>query len=141
MQFLFQMHSFYQMNQLISIDLSNNKITIIESNAISFCNAMKKITLIGNSIKEIHSSAFLQLNQLKDKLSCSDLPYLEFIQGNDNTHPALAEIIAIYLNVNKESYIVPLNHTECINQNKNYVLDMLKPYKFLVLDKKIGIFI
>jgi hypothetical protein len=38
-----------------------------------------------------------QLNQLKDKLSCSDLPYLEFIQGNDNTHPALAEIIATQL--------------------------------------------
>jgi hypothetical protein len=80
-----------------------------------------------------------QLNQLKDKLSCSDLPYLEFIQGNDNTHPALAEIIAIYINVNKESYIVPLNHTECINQNKNHVWDMLKPYKFLVLDKKAAL--
>jgi hypothetical protein len=38
-----------------------------------------------------------QLDQLKDELSSSDMPYLEFIQGNDNTHPALAEIIAIYL--------------------------------------------
>ena len=36
-----------------------------------------------------------QLNKLIDKLSVSESPYLEFIQGNDNTHPALAEIIAI----------------------------------------------
>ena len=38
-----------------------------------------------------------QLDQLKGELSLDGLPYLEFIQGNDNTHPALAEIIAIYL--------------------------------------------
>ena len=77
-----------------------------------------------------------QLNQLKEELSLDDLPYLEFIQGNDNTHPALAEIIAIYLNVNKESYIIPLSHLECINQDRDHVLRLLQDYKFCVLDKK-----
>ena len=77
-----------------------------------------------------------QLNQLKEELSLDGLPYLEFIQGNDNTHPALAEIIAIYLNVNKESYIIPLSHLECINQDRNHVLRLLEEYEFCVLDKK-----
>jgi len=30
-----------------------------------------------------------QLNQLESNLSSSLTRYLEFIQGNDNTHPAL----------------------------------------------------
>ena len=77
-----------------------------------------------------------QLNQLKEELSLDGLPYLEFIQGNDNTHPALAEIIAIYLNVNKESYIIPLSHLECINQDRDHVLGLLEEYEFCVLDKK-----
>ena len=77
-----------------------------------------------------------QLNQLKEELSLDSLPYLEFIQGNDNTHPALAEIIAIYLNVNKISYIIPLSHLECINQDRNLILRLLEDYKFCVLDKK-----
>ena len=77
-----------------------------------------------------------QLNKLIDKLSVSESPYLEFIQGNDNTHPALAEIIAIYLNVNFKSYIIPLSHLECINQDRNHVLRLLQDYEFCVLDKK-----
>jgi hypothetical protein len=80
-----------------------------------------------------------QLDQLKDELSSSDMPYLEFIQGNDNTHPALAEIIAIYLNINFESYIIPLNHPECINQNRDHVFSLLQDFKFCILDKKSGL--
>ena len=49
-----------------------------------------------------------QLNQLKEELSSNNSPYIEFIQGNDNTHPQLAEIIAIYLNVNKITEILCL---------------------------------
>ena len=77
-----------------------------------------------------------QLNKLIDKLSVSESPYLEFIQGNDNTHPALAEIIAIYLNVNFKSYIIPLSHLECINQDRSVIFKLLAKYKFCVLDKK-----
>ena len=62
--------------------------------------------------------------------------YLEFIQGNDNTHPILAEIIAIYLNINNTGYIIPINHLECINWNIDEILDLLKDYNFRVLDKK-----
>ena len=75
-----------------------------------------------------------QLNKLKSKFN--DTMYLEFIQGNDNTHPILAEIIAIYLNINNTGYIIPTNHLECINWNIDEILDLLKDYNFRVLDKK-----
>ena len=65
-----------------------------------------------------------QLNQLELKLSSSLSRYLEFIQGNDNTHPALAEIIAIYLEVDGEDFIIPLNHLECINWDKDAILNV-----------------
>ena len=43
-----------------------------------------------------------QLKQLESNLSSSLTRYLEFIQGNENTHPALAKIIAIVIPVLKE---------------------------------------
>ena len=75
-----------------------------------------------------------QLEKLKSKFEPT--MYLEFIQGNDNTHPILAEIIAIYLNINNTGYIIPINHLECINWNIDEILDLLKDYNFRVLDKK-----
>jgi len=77
-----------------------------------------------------------QLNQLELKLSSSLTRYLEFIQGNDNTHPALAEIIAVYLDVDGEDFIIPLNHLECINQDRDLIFSLLERYDFCVLDKK-----
>ena len=74
-----------------------------------------------------------QLDKLKSKFGPT--MYLEFIQGNDNTHPILAEIIAIYLNINNTGYIIPINHLECINWNIDEILDLLKDYNFRVLDK------
>ena len=80
-----------------------------------------------------------QLEKLTDKLNASLIRYLEFIQGNDNTHPALAEIIAVYLNINFKSYIIPINHTECINWDKDAIFSILTNYKFCVLDKKAAL--
>ena len=77
-----------------------------------------------------------QLNKLELKLSSSLTRYLEFIQGNDNTHPQLAEIIAVYLNVDGEDFIIPLSHLECINQDRDLVFSLLERYDFCVLDKK-----
>ena len=65
--------------------------------------------------------------------------YLEFIQGNDNTHPLLSETIAVYLNIENKGYIIPFNHTECINWDKNTILSILSNinntsyyFKFLI---------
>ena len=81
-----------------------------------------------------------QLKKLESKL-LSDRPlYLEYIQGNDNTHPALTEIIAIYLN----GYIIPINHTECINWDKDKIFNWLRLEvggNFWVKDKKAALHI
>ena len=78
-----------------------------------------------------------QLDKLK--LKFNDTMYLEFIQGNDNTHPLLAEIIALYLNIDNTGYIIPFNHLECINWDKEAILPMLVNYNFRVLDKKAAL--
>ena len=78
-----------------------------------------------------------QLDKLK--LKFNDTMYLEFIQGNDNTHPLLAEIIALYLNIDNKGYIIPFNHLECINWDKEAILPMLVNYNFRVLDKKVAL--
>jgi len=80
-----------------------------------------------------------QLDKLTDKLNASLTRYLEFIQGNDNTHPALAEIIAIYLDIDNEDFIIPINHLECINWDKDAILNVLANYNFCVLDKKAAL--
>ncbi len=80
-----------------------------------------------------------QLNKLKEKLPFNQYTYLEYIQGNDNTHPALAEIIAVYLNVEDKGYIIPINHPECINWDKDVVFSVLSNYQFKVYDKKAAL--
>ena len=80
-----------------------------------------------------------QLNKLKEKLPFNQYTYLEYIQGNDNTHPALAEIIAVYLNVENKGYIIPINHPEYINWDKDAVFSVLANYQFKVYDKKAAL--
>jgi PIN domain nuclease of toxin-antitoxin system len=80
-----------------------------------------------------------QLNKLKEKIPFNQYIYLEYIQGNDNTHPALAEVIAVYLNVEDKGYIIPINHPECINWDKDAVFSVLSNYEFKVYDKKAAL--
>ena len=80
-----------------------------------------------------------QLSKLKEKLPFNQYTYLEYIQGNDNTHPALAEIIAVYLNVEDKGYIIPINHPECINWDEDVVFSVLSNYEFKVYDKKAAL--
>ena len=80
-----------------------------------------------------------QLNKLKEKIPFNQYTYLEYIQGNDNTHPALAEVIAVYLNVEDKGYIIPINHPECINWDKDVVFSILSNYEFKIYDKKAAL--
>ena len=80
-----------------------------------------------------------QLSKLKEKLPFNQYTYLEYIQGNDNTHPALAEVIAVYLNIEDKGYIIPINHPECINWDKDAVFSVLSNYEFKVYDKKAAL--
>ena len=79
----------------------------------------------------------IQFKVLQNKIAKSC--YIDYIYGNDNTHPALAEIIGIYIsNLDEDKgYILPINHPECINLPKDKVFDYIKTFKNLfILDKK-----
>ena len=81
-----------------------------------------------------------QFKVLQSKIAKSC--YIDYIYGNDNTHPALAKIIAIYIsNLDKDKgYILPINHPECINLPKDEVFDYIKTLEEIyVLDKKAAL--
>ena len=81
-----------------------------------------------------------QFKILQNKIAKSC--YIDYIYGNDNTHPALAKIIAIYIsNLDEDKgYILPINHPECINLPKDKVFDYLKTLEEIyVLDKKAAL--
>ena len=66
--------------------------------------------------------------------------YLEFIYGNDNTHPLLSEIIAVYIKPqDNKGYIIPINHPEALNWDKDVVFKWLEQGKFWVKDKKAAL--
>ena len=66
--------------------------------------------------------------------------FLELIESNDNYHPKLTEVIAVYVRpvIDKgQGYIIPINHDEGLNQNLADVYGVLKTFsKVYVLDKK-----
>ena len=50
--------------------------------------------------------------------------YLEFIYGNDNVHPSLAEVIAVYVKPQDDKgYILPINHPEAMKWDKDVVFE------------------
>tara|TARA_B110000908_G_scaffold168797_1_gene224498 strand:- start:1193 stop:2506 length:1314 start_codon:yes stop_codon:yes gene_type:complete len=85
------------------------------------------------------------LLELQSQLDNIDLTqgstYLEFIYGNDNTHPALAEVIAVYIKPTKEKgYIIPINHPEAaFNWDKDEIFRWLGKGEFLVKDLKAAL--
>lgn len=64
--------------------------------------------------------------------------YIDYVYGNDNTHPALAEVIAIYVSsLDRKGFILPINHPECMNLDYQEVRYWLRDMKELyVKDKK-----
>ena len=86
----------------------------------------------------IETDVQFKILQSKITKSC----YIDYIYGNDNIHPALAKIIAIYIsNLDEDKgYILPINHPECINLPKDEVFDYIKTLEEIyVLDKKAAL--
>ena len=86
----------------------------------------------------IETDTQFKILQSKIAKSC----YIDYIYGNDNIHPALAKIIAIYIsNLDEDKgYILPINHPECINLPKDKVFDYIKTLENIyVLDKKAAL--
>lgn len=65
--------------------------------------------------------------------------YVDVISSNDNFHPKLTTVVAVYIRPLDDSggYIIPINHDEGLNVDKTIVLNLLNSYKKVyVLDKK-----
>jgi len=78
-----------------------------------------------------------QIDRLKGYASQG--AYVEVISSNDNYHPILTYTAAVYIRPLEcfEGFIIPINHTEGLNVDKNCVYDMLKQFDTLyTYDKK-----
>lgn len=78
-----------------------------------------------------------QLDQLRSYRDTG--AYVEVISSNDNYHPILTFTVAVYLRPvgQVEGYIIPINHTEGLNVDKERVYKLLKDFPVLyTYDKK-----
>ena len=67
----------------------------------------------------------------------TDKCYIDYVLGNDNTHPAFAEVIAIYVSsLDRKGFMLALNHPECINLNQDLVWNWVNNKSFLTKDSK-----
>ena len=65
--------------------------------------------------------------------------YVDIISSNNYYHPKLTSTTAVYIRPtdSKHGFIIPINHDEGLNVDKNRVYELLKSYKTLyTLDKK-----
>ena len=65
--------------------------------------------------------------------------YVDIVSTNNNYHPKLTSTVAVYLRpVNsKHGFIIPINHDEGLNVDKERVYELLKAFTTLyTLDKK-----
>jgi hypothetical protein len=66
--------------------------------------------------------------------------YVEVISSNDNYHPILTFTVAVYIRPLDcfEGFIIPINHTEGLNVDKNRIYQVLKQFDTLyTYDKKL----
>jgi len=65
--------------------------------------------------------------------------YVDIISSNNNYHPKLTSTVAIYIRPinSKHGFILPVNHDECLNIDKERVYEILNSFTTLyTLDKK-----
>jgi len=65
--------------------------------------------------------------------------YVDIIKSNNNYHSKLSSLVAVYIRLigSKNGYIIPINHSEGLNVEKERVLALLsKATKLYTLDKK-----
>ena len=69
--------------------------------------------------------------------------YVEVIQGNDDYHPKLSPVVAVYVRplLASKGFIVPISHSEGLNVSIDEVRSMLQGFeKVYVLDKKFFLY-
>ena len=83
----------------------------------------------------VEEEAKLQNLERLVKLGC----YVDVISSNDLYHPKLTSTVAVYIRLLKSDhgYIIPINHDEGLNVDKNRVYELLlKANNLYTLDKK-----
>ena len=76
-----------------------------------------------------------QLQQLHHE----DNAYIEVIVGNNNYHPKLTQLVAIYYRSTEKGYIFPINHTEAFKIDLELVKSFLSKHaKLYCFDKKFS---
>lgn len=78
-----------------------------------------------------------QLNRIKSLARLGG--YVDIISSNNNYHPKLSFTVAIYIRPinSKHGFILPIQHDECLNIDKERVSDILNSFTTLyTLDKK-----
>lgn len=69
--------------------------------------------------------------------------YVDVIQGNDDYHPKLSSIVALYVRplLASKGYIVPISHSEGLNVSLDEVRSMLEGFESIyVFDKKFFLY-
>lgn len=74
--------------------------------------------------------------------------YFDIITSNDNFHPKLSSLVAVYIRpmqgsetVEEKGYIIPVNHDEGIGVEVSRIGKLLKKFsKIYILDKKAGLY-
>ena len=51
-------------------------------------------------------------------------------------HPSKNELCLIYFDINDSQYILPFNHSECLNLSIDYIKDLKSKHEKYVYDKK-----
>ena len=65
--------------------------------------------------------------------------YVDVISSNDNYHPKLTKLVAVYIRLTKSDhgFIIPIDHDEGLNISKDRIYQMLlKASKLYTVDKK-----
>ena len=65
--------------------------------------------------------------------------FVDIIPTNDFYHPKLTSTVGVYIRpvMDATGYVIPINHSDCLNINKDRVYELLKkPSTLYTLDKK-----
>jgi len=93
--------AFYQVSNLIELDLSNNFLTSVPSKALEYCPIIRKLNFAHNQIRELVNNTFAKFIHLQT-IDLSD-NNIEFIDVN--AFQGLKSLKQLYLNGNKLRYV------------------------------------
>ncbi|XP_054165846.1 uncharacterized protein LOC128963368 [Oppia nitens] len=93
--------AFYQVSNLVDLDISNNFLTTVPTNALQYCPILRKLYFSHNVIKQLTNESFAKFKHLQTiDLSHNTIELIE-----SNAFQGLKNLKQLYLSENKLSYI------------------------------------